>query len=136
MRRARCHSHAWPVAALVATIGLLPVPVGAGETDDDAVVAQAHDTHEEAGEHDARGEQAEPAGEHVEHVEHADQAGEHAGAYAGHHVHAEHRNGLGLYLGGTRVTAEDQTFFTLGFEYERLLADRWAVQVVVEHVNS
>lgn len=126
MRRARCHSHAWPVAALVATIGLLPVPVGAGETDDDAVVAQAHDTHEEAGEHDARGEQAEPAGEH----------GEHAEAYAGHHVHAEHRNGLGLYLGGTRVTAEDQTFFTLGFEYERLLADRWAVQVVVEHVNS
>jgi hypothetical protein len=74
---------------------------------------KAHDAHEQAGEH-----------------------GEPGGEFAGHHVHADHRNGLSLYLGGTRETAEDETFFTIGIEYERLLADRWALQLVVEHVND
>jgi hypothetical protein len=130
MTKSRSIPHAWLATALVAMPGLLASPVGAGETDDAAhtIVAQAQeesqDVHDREAEH--AGEHAEAGGEH----------GESAGAFAGHHVHAEHRNGLGLYLGGTHVTAEDQTFFTLGFEYERLLADRWAVQVVVEHVDS
>ncbi len=135
MRRAHRTSHAWLAVAIVAALGPLAAPIGAVETDDHAQAdeAQAPDTHEGAGERDAHGQRTEPAGDHGEH---ADQAVEHAEAFAGHHVHTEHRNGLGVYLGETLVTAEDQAFFTFGFEYERLLADRWALQVIVEHVND
>jgi hypothetical protein len=72
-----------------------------------------------------------------EHQEaHDSAAHESAETFAGHHVHTEHRNGLALYLGETLVTAEDKAFFTLGLEYERLLADRWAIQVVAEYVRD
>jgi len=72
-----------------------------------------------------------------EHQEAHDAAAhESAETFAGHHVHAEHKSGLALYLGETLVTAEDDAFFTLGLEYERLLADRWAIQVVAEYVRD
>jgi hypothetical protein len=59
-----------------------------------------------------------------------------AETHAGPHGHHEYRNGLALFLGGTLETAEDQTFGTIGLEYERRLADRWAFQIVAEHVND
>ena len=79
-----------------------------------SIWAQEHeDTHEAAGGH---GEAAEPV--------------------AGHPVHAHYKNGLALFLGGTMESAENQTFGTIGLEYERLLADRWALQLVGEYVND
>ena len=67
----------------------------------------------------------EAAGEHVEAEEHFSFS-----------EHAHYKNGAALFLGGTAESAEDQTFLTIGFEYERLLADRWAIQVVGEHVHD
>jgi hypothetical protein len=118
MRRSQSISHAWLAAAVVAALGLLAGPVGAGETDDDAhtAVAQAHEGAQEES-YDAHGD----AGEH----------GEEHGEHAGHP-----KNGLALFLGGTLESAENETFFTIGGEYERILADRWGVQLVVEHVND
>jgi hypothetical protein len=79
-----------------------------------SIRAQEHEeAHEAAGEH---GEGAEPMG--------------------GHAVHAHYKNGAALFLGGTRESAEEQTFLTVGFEYERLLADRWALQLVGEYVHD
>ena len=116
MRGSHRISHVWLAAAVVAALGLLSGPVGAGETDDDAhvAVAQAHeeetdDAHEQAAEH---GE------EHAEHGEH----------------HA--KNAVSLFLGGTLETAVDKTYFTIGGEYERRLVDKWAFQMVVEYVND
>jgi hypothetical protein len=43
---------------------------------------------------------------------------------------------LAVFLGGTSVTAENETYLTLGFEYERELARRWAVMAVAEHVSD
>ena len=78
-----------------------------------SVRAQEHEAaHEATGEH---GE----AEEHFSFVE-----------------HAHYRNGAAIFLGGTMESAEDQTFLTVGIEYERLLADRWAIQVVAEHVHD
>jgi hypothetical protein len=76
------------------------------------------------------------AQEHEGAHEAAREHGEAVGRIAGHHVHVEHTNGLALFLGGTMESSEDQTFGTIGFEYERLLADRWAFQLIVEHVND
>ena len=114
MIESRCGSRAWLLAALVAATGLLAAPVGAAAQDHDVVPQEGHD--------------AGPTGESTE-VE--------QGEHAGHEAHGEHpKNGLALFLGGTLETAEDETFFTIGGEYERRLADRWAVQLVVEHVND
>lgn len=79
-----------------------------------------------------------PAGGRAQEPEEAHDAGAHGSAetHVGRHGHAEYRNGLALFLGGTLETAEDQTFGTIGLEYERRLADRWAVQLVVEHVHD
>jgi hypothetical protein len=122
MRRPHCYSHSWVAAMIVAALGLLAVPVGAAETDDDTDTAVAQ-AHESAGE-EAHGQVVEHGAEHAEHGEE-------------HGEHAEHaKNGLALFLGGTVETVEDETFFTIGGEYERHLADRWGVQLVVEHVND
>jgi hypothetical protein len=65
-------------------------------------------------------------------------AQEHDAAQAAvHDAHVEHaKNALALFLGGTLETVEDETFFTIGGEYERGLGDRWGIQLVVEHVND
>jgi hypothetical protein len=47
---------------------------------------------------------------------------------------AERRNEIALVLAGTRDTEEDATFFTLGVEYERRLAARWAIVGEVEYL--
>jgi hypothetical protein len=118
MRRSHSISHAWLAVAVVAALGLRAGPVGAGETNDDTHTAVAQ-AHESTGE-DSHGQ----AAEHGEHGEHGEEHAEHA------------KNGLALFLGGTVETAENETFFTIGGEYERQLADRWGVQLVVEHVND
>ena len=107
-------------AALVAVLGLAGTSVRAQEHQE-AHDSPAHESAQEEG-HEAHGQ----TGTH----------GEGAEKHAGHHVHAEHRNGVALFLGGTMESAEDQTFGTIGLEYERKLADRWAFQLVVEHVND
>jgi hypothetical protein len=113
MRRPHSPPPAWPLAALVAAAGLLAAPLGAHAQEHDASRPEAHD---------AQG----PSGVSTE-----------SGEHAGHDAHGEHpKNALALFLGGTLETAEDETFFTIGGEYERRLADRWAVQAVVEHVND
>jgi hypothetical protein len=100
--------------ALVAVIGLVAAGGWAQE-------------HQEAHESDPEVAQEAPA---------AGAQGESAQTFGGHHVHTEYRNGLGVFLGGTAETAEDRTFGTIGLEYERMLADRWAFQAVVEHVRD
>ena len=118
MTRTRSISHAWLAAAIVATLGFLPAPAGAGEADDhaeSAVVQAQEEAHEQA-------------------AEHAEKHDAHAGE---HGAHGEHpKNGLLLFLGGTVETVEDETFFTIGVEYERQFADRWGGQLVVEHLND
>jgi hypothetical protein len=110
-----CGSRACLLAALVAATGLLAAPVGAAAQDHGVVPQEAHDAHGPTGESTEVGQ----------------------GEHAGHEAHGEHpKNALALFLGGTLETAEDETFFTIGGEYERHLADRWAVQLVVEHVND
>lgn len=96
------------LVALVATLGLAAAPGWAQEAHE-AVAGGAHEGAETQA-HEAHGE---------------------------HEGHGEHpKNALALFLGGTRETAEHETFFTIGGEYERQLADRWGVQLVVEHVND
>jgi len=92
--------------ALVAVLGVVAGPAGAGPTDEHAAATpkQAHDAHEDTGDHDAHGERL--------------------------------RNGLAVFLGGTLVGADDQTFLTLGAEHERILSGRWGFQVVVEYVRD
>ncbi len=48
----------------------------------------------------------------------------------------EHANALSLFLGGTTETEEQETYFTLGLEYERTLGRRFALQLVAEHVSD
>ena len=76
------------------------------------------------------------AQEHEAPHEAAREHGESAEPFGGHAVHAHYKNGVALFLGGTLESAEDQTFLTVGFEFERMLADRWAIQVVGEHVHD
>ena len=101
--------------ALVTILGLVASGVRAQDHPEahESGAEGGHEAHETAGAHDDAAE-----------------------TFAGHHVHAEYRNALALFLGGTLETAEDQTFGTIGLEYERLLAQRWAVQLVVEHVRD
>jgi hypothetical protein len=46
----------------------------------------------------------------------------------------ERANTLASFLGGTIETVENETYFTLGLEYERELSHRWALMAVAEHV--
>jgi hypothetical protein len=73
-----------------------------------------------------------------EHEEAHEAAGEHGEAEKSFSFveHAHYKNGAALFLGGTMESAEKQTFLTVGIEYERLLAERWAIQVVGEHVHD
>jgi hypothetical protein len=104
-------------------LGLLALVTVLGLVASGARAQDQREAHEPgAGDHEAH----EAAGEHDDSAE----------TLAGHPVHAEYRNGLALFLGGTLETAEDETFGTIGLEYERLLADRWAFQLVLEHVRD
>jgi hypothetical protein len=61
-----------------------------------------------------------------------------------HRVHEAHGEGSGrhgsnvasLFLGATAEKAESETFFTVGGEYERRLADRWGFQVAAEYISG
>lgn len=100
--------------ALVAALGLLVAPVWASEGEEHPGTQESQGAHGQAVEHGSEAEEP----------------------HAGHPVHHEHKNGLALFLGGTYESAEEETYFTLGLEYERKLADRWAFQLVAEHVND
>ena len=106
--------------ALVVVLGLAGTSVRAQEHQE-AHDSPAHESTQEEG-HEGHGQ----TGTH----------GEAAEEFAGHHVHAEHKNGVALFLGGTMESAENQTFGTIGLEYEHKLADRWAFQLIAEHVND
>jgi hypothetical protein len=57
----------------------------------------------------------------------------------GEEAHGEephYRNAVGILLGGTYESEEDDTFFTWGVEYERLLSRRFALLLGVEHINE
>lgn len=52
-------------------------------------------------------------------------------------AHPRHgSNVASLFLGGTAEKAENETFFTVGGEYERRLADRWGLQLAAEYVTE
>lgn len=69
-------------------------------------------------------------------------AQEHAGADTdtaeAHEGHGEEhpKNALGLVLGGTYESEEEDTYFTIGVEYERLLSPRFAVFVGAEYITE
>ena len=65
----------------------------------------------------------------------ADEAHE---AAEGHEAHGEEhaRNALGIVLGGTYESEEEDTFFTIGVEYERLLNPKFAVLLGVEYITE
>ena len=73
-----------------------------------------------------------------EQTDHATQAALHDneghGSESGHGLH--HRNFLGLVLGGTYESEEEDTFFTVGLEYERLFNERFAIVLGVEHISD
>jgi hypothetical protein len=68
-----------------------------------------------------------PAGHDAQQPSHED---------AGSGEHAEYRNTLAAFLGGTAETAEHESHFTIGLEYERELGRRWALMAVAEHVSD
>ena len=47
-----------------------------------------------------------------------------------------HRNALGIVIGGTYESEEEDTFFTLGVEYERLFSPRFALVLGVEYISE
>lgn len=55
------------------------------------------------------------------------------GAGASHHFHA---NELALFLGGTREGAVDESFFTIGGEYERRVNTYFGLSMVAEYISE
>jgi hypothetical protein len=55
-----------------------------------------------------------------------------------HEAHAEGhpKNFLGIVLGGTYESEEEDTYFTMGGEYERLLSPRFALVLGVEYITE
>lgn len=45
-------------------------------------------------------------------------------------------NVASVFLGATTETAEDETYFTVGAEYERRLSSRWGFQLAAEYVSD
>jgi len=52
------------------------------------------------------------------------------------HEELQHRNAFGLVVGGTYESEEEDTFFTIGVEYERVIKPRFAVLFEVEHISE
>lgn len=66
-----------------------------------------------------------------------DQAASHEPA--AHEAHGEehfHRNALGITIGGTYESEEQDRFFTLGAEYERLFNPGFGAILAVEYINE
>ena len=60
-----------------------------------------------------------------------------AGPAFAQEAHSRHgSNVASLFLGGTAERAENETFFTVGGEYERRLADRWGLQLAAEYITE
>jgi hypothetical protein len=55
------------------------------------------------------------------------------GASGGQHFHP---NELALFLGGTREGAVDESFFTVGGEYERRFNPHWGLSMVAEYISD
>ncbi len=58
---------------------------------------------------------------------------------AAHEAHGEehfHRNALGITIGGTYESEEQDRFFTLGAEYERLFNPGFGAILAVEYINE
>ena len=53
-----------------------------------------------------------------------------------HTAHEYHPNEVALFLGGTYESEEEETFFTIGGEYQRLFSSRIGVAGVFEHINN
>ena len=64
----------------------------------------------------------------------AHEGAEASGAHEAEPEEHEHANELAVFLGATREN--DETFFTIGGEYERRLSVRFGLSLVVEHVSD
>lgn len=89
----------------------IPVITVAQETSGDAQ-EEAHGSHGEAEVHDS-GEA-------------------HAGEHEGHH----HKNEVAFVVGGTYESEEEETYFTLGAEYGRMLSPRVTTSFVAEYLDD
>jgi hypothetical protein len=66
--------------------------------------------------------------EHTAHQGHPD--------HQGHAAHGYHPNEIALFLGGTYESEEEESFFTIGGEYQRLFTPRAGISAAFEHIHD